>query len=65
MSDKFSWQEGYGAFSYAKSAINNVVNYILNQEEHHKKRSFKEEYLGFLMKFEIEHDEKYLFEWIE
>jgi putative transposase len=42
---KFNWQEDYGAFSYSKSQINKVVNYILNQEEHHKKRSFREEYL--------------------
>ena len=62
---KFNWQEGYGAFSYSKSQINNVINYILNQEEHHKKETFKEEYLGFLNKFEIDYDEKYLFEWIE
>ena len=62
---KFSWQEGYGAFSYSHSHIQNVYNYILNQEEHHKKRTFKEEYLGLLKKFEIEFSEKYLFEWIE
>ena len=62
---KFNWQEGYGAFSYSKSSVDNVVTYILNQEEHHKLKSFKEEYLDFLQKFEIEHDEKYLFDWIE
>jgi REP element-mobilizing transposase RayT len=62
---KFSWQEGYGAFSYAHSQIENVYKYILNQEEHHKKKTFKEEYLDFLKKFEINYDEKYLFEWIE
>ena len=60
---KFSWQEGYGAFSYAHSQIENVYQYILNQEEHHKKKTFKEEYLDFLQKFGIEYDEKYLFEW--
>lgn len=59
---KFSWQEGYGAFSYSHSQIGNVYDYILNQEEHHKKKTFKEEYLDFLKKFEIEFDEKYLFE---
>ncbi|MET3535683.1 IS200/IS605 family transposase [Chryseobacterium limigenitum] len=59
---KFNWQEGYGAFSYSKSQINKVVNYILNQEEHHKKKSFKEEYLDLLNKFEIQYEEKYLFE---
>lgn len=62
---KFNWQEGYGAFSYSKSHLDNVIKYILNQEEHHKKQTFKEEYLAFLEKFEIEYDEKYLFEWIE
>ena len=61
---KFSWQEGYGAFSYSKSQIDNVIKYILRQEEHHKQRTVKEEYLNFLQKFEIEYDEKYLFEWI-
>ncbi|MGC4128291.1 MAG: IS200/IS605 family transposase [Bergeyella sp.] len=62
---KFNWQEGYGAFSYSKSGVDNVVKYILNQEEHHKKKTFKEEYLEFLKKFEIEYDSEYLFEWIE
>ncbi len=62
---KFSWQEGYGAFSYSHSQIENVYNYILNQEEHHKIKTFKEEYVEFLKKFEIEHNEKYLFDWIE
>ncbi|NJL75568.1 MAG: IS200/IS605 family transposase [Saprospiraceae bacterium] len=65
MTGKFAWQEGYGAFSYSKSQIDTVIQYILNQEEHHKKRTFKEEYLSFLKKFEVEYDEKYLFEWIE
>jgi putative transposase len=62
---KFSWQEGYGAFSYSHSHIENVYQYILNQEEYHKKKTFKEEYTDFLRKFNIEHDEKYLFDWIE
>jgi putative transposase len=62
---RFNWQEGYGAFSYSKSSIDTVIKYILNQEEHHKKQTFKEEYIEFLEKFEIENDEKYLFEWIE
>ncbi len=62
---KFCWQEGYGAFSYGHSQIDKVYNYILNQEEHHKKATFREEYLGLLKKFEVEFDEKYLFEWIE
>jgi REP element-mobilizing transposase RayT len=62
---KFNWQEGYGAFSYSRSQIHQVIQYILNQENHHKKKTFKEEYFEFLEKFEIEFDEKYLFEWIE
>ena len=61
---KFSWQEGYGAFSYSHSQINDVYQYILKQEEHHLKRTFRDEYLDFLRKFEIQFDEKYLFEWI-
>ncbi|MDN4011729.1 IS200/IS605 family transposase [Chryseobacterium gambrini] len=65
MNGKFNWQEGYGAFSYSKSSIDSVVKYILNQEEHHKKKTFKEEYLDFMEKFEIKYDPEYLFEWIE
>lgn len=65
MNGKFNWQEGYGAFSYSKSSVDAVVKYILNQEEHHRKKTFKEEYLDFLSKFEIEYDPKYLFEWID
>jgi putative transposase len=62
---KFNWQEGFGAFSYSRSHIDNVVKYILNQEEHHNKKTFREEYLDFLEKFEIEYDQKYVFDWIE
>ena len=62
---KFSWQDGYGAFSYSHSHIDNVYHYVLNQEEHHKKKTFRQEYIDFLKKFEIEYDEKYLFDWIE
>lgn len=62
---KFNWQEGYGAFSYSKSQIDKVVNYILNQEEHHKKKSFRKEYLELLNKFEIQYDEKYVFEFYD
>lgn len=62
---KFSWQEGYGAFSYAHSQIEQVYNYILNQEKHHHQQTFKGEYLEFLEKFQIEYNEKYLFEWID
>ncbi|MEZ5024919.1 MAG: IS200/IS605 family transposase [Chitinophagales bacterium] len=62
---KFEWQEGYGAFSYSHSALDNVIGYIRNQKEHHHKKSFKEEYLDFLKKFEVEYKEEYLFDWIE
>jgi len=62
---KFQWQEGYGAFSYSHSALDNVIAYINAQKEHHKKKSFKEEYKDFLDRFQIEHKDEYLFEWIE
>ena len=62
---KFQWQEGFGAFSYTHWHLDTVINYINNQEEHHKKKSFKDEYLEFLEQFYIEYDEKYLFEWVE
>jgi putative transposase len=63
--EKFNWQEGFGAFSYSKKDIINVINYILNQEDHHKHKNFKDEYLELLNDFQIEFNEKYLFEWIE
>ena len=59
---RFQWQEGYGAFSYSKSHVPNVIRYILNQETHHAKRSFREEYLDMLRKNEIEFDERFIFE---
>ena len=59
---RFEWQEGYGAFSYSHSQIDAVYKYIANQEEHHKKQTFKEEYLDFLEKFEVPYDERYIFE---
>jgi len=62
---KFSWQEGYGAFSYSHSQINDVYQYIANQEEHHRKKTFKEEYLEFLRRFEIDYNDQYLFDWID
>ena len=62
---KFQWQEGFGAFSYATSQVKNVYNYILNQEEHHKKSSFKQEYLDLLETYEVDYDEKYLFDFLE
>lgn len=57
----FSWQEGYGAFSYCKSHINEVINYIRNQEKHHSNKSFYDEYLVLLKEFGIGYDERYLF----
>ena len=62
---KFKWQEGYGVFSYSPSHVDTVVKYVLNQEEHHRSRSFKMEYFGFLKKFEIPFEEKYVFDFIE
>jgi putative transposase len=59
---KFSWQEGYGAFSYSRSHIENVYKYILNQEQHHLKQTFRAEYLEFLKKFEIDFDQRFLFD---
>ena len=58
---RFSWQEGYGAFSYSKSQVDQVINYIRNQEEHHRKRTFTEEYLDFLERFQVPYDERYIF----
>ena len=62
---KFSWQEGYGAFSYGKSQVTSVINYIQNQKLHHQKKSFTEEYLEFLEKFEIDYDNRYIFKPVE
>ncbi len=62
---KFHWQEGFGSFSVSHSQLQNVVEYIKNQEEHHKKKTFKEEYLEFLKNYAIEYKNEYLFEWIE
>ena len=62
---KFNWQDGFGAFTYSKSQIDDVAKYILNQREHHKKRTFKEEYLLMLQKLDIEYNEQYLFEWYD
>jgi putative transposase len=57
----FEWQKGYGAFSHSRSQLDTVVKYVLNQEEHHKKKSFREEYLEILRKNDIEFKEEYLF----
>lgn len=62
---RFSWQEGYGAFSYSKSQLPHVINYIENQEEHHKRKTFAEEYIKLLKQFHVDYDERYVFKDIE
>jgi putative transposase len=62
---RFSWQEGYGVFSYSNSQVDSVVKYVLNQEAHHHKKTFKQEYYELLKEFEIAFEEKYLFEFVE
>jgi REP element-mobilizing transposase RayT len=62
---KFNWQEGFGAFSYSQSHLDRVIQYIDRQEEHHRKKSFKEEYLSLLAKFKVDYDPRYVFEWID
>ena len=62
INSKFEWQTGFGAFTYSHSQLTNVINYIKNQEEHHKTKTFKEEYIDFLKAFEIEYKEEYIFE---
>jgi len=58
----FAWQEGYGVFTYSRSQVDLVIKYILNQEEHHRKKLFREEYINMLKKSQIDFDEKYLFD---
>lgn len=62
---KFEWQKGYGAFTYSHSQIDAVVKYIMNQESHHQKKSFREEYLEMLRKNEIEFKDEYVFEFFD
>jgi len=61
---KFRWQEGFGVFSYSQSQIKDVYNYILNQEEHHRKKTFKDEYIEFLNDNQVDYKPEYLFDWI-
>lgn len=61
---KFNWQDGFGAFSYGHSQIDQVIKYVMNQKEHHKKVSFRDEYYALLKKFAIDFKEEYLFKWI-
>ncbi len=63
--DKFEWQQGYGAFSYSKSQASRVIAYVQNQETHHRKITFLEEYKKFLEKFEVDYDERYIFKEME
>jgi putative transposase len=58
---RFSWQEGFGAFSYARSQLGAVIRYIQNQQKHHVKKSFRDEYVELLEKFGVEYDQKYIF----
>lgn len=62
---RFSWQEGYGAFSYSRSQLPGVIQYIRNQQGHHKKRTFREEYLELLQSWEVDFDERYIFKSVE
>ena len=62
---KFSWQDGYGAFSYSNWDVNKIFQYILNQEEHHKTINFKNEFIGFLDESHIDYNKDYLFDWVE
>jgi len=59
---KFSWQNGFGAFTVSQSQLNKVIRYIENQEQHHSSKSFKEEYVDFLKAYQIDYDEEYIFE---
>jgi hypothetical protein len=61
----FAWQEGFGAFSYSHSQINTVAKYILNQEKHHRRRTFREEYEAMLKDFAVEYDTRYIFDWLD
>ena len=62
---KFQWQAGYGSFSYSRSQRSDVIHYIMNQEENHKNKTFRQEYIEMLKKFEVPYDEKYLFEFYD
>jgi putative transposase len=60
--ERFEWQEGYGVFSYSQSQVDKVYKYIQHQEEHHKKQTLRDEYMGFLKKFKVEYNEQYIFQ---
>ena len=65
VNNRFSWQEGFGAFSYSKSQADAVVQYILHQPQHHQKKTFRTEYLEFMAKFGVDYDDRYLFEFYD
>jgi putative transposase len=65
VSGRFSWQEGYGAFSYSRSQLGTVIRYIENQQKHHDRKSFCEEYVALLEKFEVDYDARYIFKTVE
>jgi len=65
MKGHFEWQSGYGGFSYSRSQRPGIINYIENQEEHHKKNSFRSEYIDILKTFEIDFDEQYIFDFLD
>jgi putative transposase len=62
---KFEWQTGFGGFSYSRSQIDSVIKYIVDQKIHHKKQTFKDEYFGFLKKFQVEYNPDFLFKFFE
>ena len=61
----FNWQSGFGSFSYSHSALDKVILYINHQKEHHRKLTFREEYIGFLKKFQVDYKDEYLFDWLD
>ena len=63
--NKFQWQRGYGAFSYSQSTLNRIIEYIKNQEQHHKKTTFRQEYIDFLKSYQIEFEEEFLFDFLD
>lgn len=62
---RFNWQEGFGAFSYGHSQLDSIISYIQNQEKHHQEKSFKDEYLTLLRKFDVAFQDKYVFDFLE
>jgi REP element-mobilizing transposase RayT len=62
---KFKWQDGYGVFSHGHGSVSSVISYVMNQKEHHRHKTFQEEYLGFLKRFDIPFKDEYLFRWIK